>query len=58
MNVKEVFMSFGSFRIMNGKKTRFWLDMWLGNHPLKDRFPIMFNIVRRKQDSVAKIQFH
>jgi hypothetical protein len=34
---------------------RFWVDMWLGNKPLKDRFSVLFNIVRRKQDTVAKV---
>jgi hypothetical protein len=27
----------------------------LGNQPLKDKFPLLFNIVRRKQDSVANV---
>ena len=48
-------MSFGSFKIMNGKQTHFWLDTWLGNRPLKDRFPTLFNIVRINHNSVAKV---
>ena len=31
------------------------MDTWLGNQPLKDRFSSLFNTVRRKQDSVARV---
>jgi hypothetical protein len=55
MNVKDSFMDFGSFKVRDGSQTRFWIDTWLGNKPLKDKFPTLFNIVRRKQDSVAQV---
>jgi hypothetical protein len=55
MNVKDTFMSFGSFNVKDGLQTLFWFDTWLGNQPLKDRFPALFNIVRRKHDSVQKV---
>jgi hypothetical protein len=55
MNVKDTFMGFGSFKVKDGSQTRFWFDTWMGNKPLKDRFPALFNIVRRKQDSVAQV---
>jgi hypothetical protein len=55
MNVKDTFMGFESFKIKDGSQTRFWMDTWLGNLPLKDKFPSLFNIVRRKQDSVASV---
>ena len=55
MNVKDSFMSFGSFKVKDGSQTHFWMDTWLGNQPLKDRFPSLFNIVRRKQDLVATV---
>jgi hypothetical protein len=55
MNVKDTFMSFGSFKVKDGSQTRFWMDTWLGNQPLKDKFSALFNIVRRKQDSVTRV---
>jgi hypothetical protein len=55
MNVRDTFMSFGSFKVKDGSQTRFWMDNWLGNQPLKDKFPTLFNIVRRKQDSVERV---
>ena len=55
MNVKDTFTGFGSFKVKDGSQTRFWFDTWVGNKPLKDRFPALFNIVRRKQDSVAQV---
>lgn len=55
MSIKDTFLGLGSFKIKDGSQTRFWCDTWLGNKPLKDRFPSLFNIVRRKNDSVAKV---
>jgi len=55
MNVKDTFMGFGSFKVKDGSQTRFWIDTWLGNQPLKTKFPSLFNIVRRKQASVASV---
>ena len=55
MNVKDTFMGFGSFKVKDGSQTRFWVDTWLGNKLLKDKFLALFNIVRRKQDSVAQV---
>jgi hypothetical protein len=55
MNVKDSFMSFGSFRVKDRSQTHFWMDTWLGNQSLKDKFPSLFNIVRRKQDSMATV---
>jgi hypothetical protein len=55
MNVKDTFLGFGHFNVKDGSQTRFWVDTWLGNKPLKDKFPALFNIVRRKQDSIATV---
>jgi len=55
MNVKDTFLSFGSFKVKDGTQTRFWVDTWLGNQALTDKFPGLFNIVRRKQDYGAKV---
>lgn len=32
------------FKIGNGKRTYFWQSSWLGNSPLKGRFPTIFKI--------------
>ena len=55
MNVKDSFLGLGHFNVKDGTQTRFWVDTWLGNKPLKDKFPALFNIVRRKQDSIATV---
>jgi len=55
MNVKDTFFRYGYFNVEDGSQTRFWVDTWLGNKPLKDKFPALFNIVRRKQDSIATV---
>ena len=55
MNVKTEFMRYGRFNLMDGTQIRFWEDTWLGNQPLGVRFPALFNIVRRKHDSVATV---
>jgi hypothetical protein len=55
LNIRDSFLELSHFKINNGKQTRFWEDTWLGDKPLKFRFPGLFNIVRRKQDTVAKV---
>jgi len=55
MNTKDTFLKLGHFNVKDGSQTRFWVDTWLGNKPLKDKFPALFNIVRRKQDTIATV---
>jgi hypothetical protein len=55
MKVKEEFFSRGSFTVGNGEDTRFWEDVWLGNKSLADQYPYLYNIVQRKQVSVASV---
>ena len=55
MNIKDIFMQLGHFAVKDGSKTRFWVDTWLGNKPLKARFSGLFNIARRKQNTIATV---
>ena len=57
MRVKEDFFSRGSFRIGNGETTRFWEDTWLGKKPLKDQYPLLYNIVQHQNVSIHDV-FH
>ena len=36
-------------------KPAFWEDIWLGDTPLKNQYPILYNVLRRKDDTVANI---
>ena len=36
--VKDLFLSFGVFKVHCGDQTRFWEDLWLGNKTLKDEY--------------------
>lgn len=38
----------------NGKKTRFWLDVWTGGCPLKITFPNLFEICNQQEWSVFR----
>ncbi|KAG2536765.1 hypothetical protein PVAP13_9NG218773 [Panicum virgatum] len=42
------------YEIHNGKKVRFWLDVWFEECPLKIRFPNLFKICNQKDCSVAE----
>ena len=53
MNVKDTVLSYGTFKIGDGTQTQFSEDKWLGPVTLKEKFPALFNIVRRKHDTVA-----
>ena len=47
------FLRFGTFIIKDGSHVRFWKDIWLGNSPLRDQYSQLYNIVRKKHDTVV-----
>jgi hypothetical protein len=55
MEAKRDFLSFGTFLIKDGSQIRFWEDRWLGNTTLKEQYPHLYNLARRKQDTVAAV---
>ena len=55
MKVKRDFLRFGTFIINDGSQVRFWEDTWLENSPLWDQYLQLYNIVRKKQDTVADV---
>ena len=55
MKVKRDFLRFGTFIIKDGSQVRFWKDTWLGNNLLWDQYPQLYNIVRKKHDTVADV---
>jgi hypothetical protein len=48
MNIKDQFLSMGNFKLQDGKQIRFWEDKWLGDNTLKEQYPNLYNIVRKK----------
>jgi hypothetical protein len=48
MKVKLAFLRFGSFLIKDGSQVRFWEDAWLDGSSLKDQYPALYNIARKK----------
>ena len=52
---EEIFFHYGSFSIKDGSEIRFWEDKWLGNATLREQYPALYNIVRQKADTVAKV---
>lgn len=38
--------------MQNGTQIRFWEDIWLGHRPLKEQYPILYNIVMNKNTTV------
>jgi hypothetical protein len=54
MNVEDEFFSRGTMVIGNGQKTRFWEDIWLGDTPLKDQYPMLYNILNHTNVTVAQ----
>jgi hypothetical protein len=47
-------MERGRFKVQNGTQTRFWEDLWIGNEPLMKKYPALYNIVRKKNATVAQ----
>ena len=55
MKAKSSFLNMGYWIINNGEQVRFWEDKWLGNSSLKDKYPSLYSIIRRKNSSVASV---
>ena len=58
MRVKDDFFNLGRFEVGNGADTLFWEDVWLGNNSLASQYPLLYNIVQRKEVSVADVMSH
>jgi hypothetical protein len=55
MNVKYQFLTFENFILHNGTQIRFWEDIWLRNSTLREQYPNLYNIVRRKNATVSDV---
>jgi hypothetical protein len=55
MATKKYFFGLGSFSIRDGSEIRFWEDKWLGNATLREQYPALYNIIRHKGDTIAKV---
>jgi hypothetical protein len=53
MEVKDLLLQTGRFRVQDGSLTRFWEDLWLGKDPLMVKYSSLYKIVRKKNMSVA-----
>ncbi|MCH83888.1 hypothetical protein A2U01_0004716, partial [Trifolium medium] len=40
-------------KVVNGAKTRFWLDCWLGEQPLGEAFPRLLSISLNKESVIV-----
>ena len=49
MSVKAKFFRYGSFLIKDESEIRFWEDSWLGNEPLREQYPALYNIARKNK---------
>jgi hypothetical protein len=55
MKVKDYFFNLDHFQLGNGQSVRFWEDRWLRNSSLKELYPTLFAITKKKHISVASI---
>jgi hypothetical protein len=55
MEVKKLVLERGWFQVQDGSQTRLWEDHWLGKEPLSVKYPALYNLVRKKNMSVAQV---
>jgi hypothetical protein len=41
--------------VQDGSQTRFWEDLWLGKEPLSVKYPALYNLIKKKNMSVAQV---
>jgi hypothetical protein len=54
MKAKPKFLRLGSF-LNNAKQIRLCEDKWMGNYSFQQQYPSLYNIVRRKSDTIANV---
>jgi hypothetical protein len=55
MATNNFFFRLGSFSIKDGLEIRFWKDRWLGNTTLHEQYPLLYDIVCHKGDTITKV---
>jgi hypothetical protein len=55
MNVKNQFLPLGNFILQSSTQIRFCEDTWIGNSTLKEQYPNLCNIARRRNSTVADV---
>jgi hypothetical protein len=55
MRVKSDFFARGFFKVGCGSTVRFWEDVWLGDSPLAEQYPSLYNIVQHKNVLAATV---
>ena len=55
LSLREVSFKYCMVVVGNGCKTSFWKNLWIGDCPLADKFPILFDLVLDKDISVNKV---
>jgi hypothetical protein len=55
MEVKNLVLDRGRFQVTDGSQTRFWEDLWLGREPFSAKYPALYNLVKKKNLSVAQV---
>jgi hypothetical protein len=53
--VKDSFLNLSRFQLSNGQNVRFWEDKWLDNRTLKELYPTLFAIIRKKHISAVSV---
>lgn len=56
MNVRDILLKHGSFKVTNEIGTSFWEDYWICQKPLKQLCPPLYKIVRRKVLSTTRLK--
>jgi hypothetical protein len=55
MKIKDLFIIKGTFQVHDGSQVRFWEENWLELGALKFRFPLLYNLARRKNSSIQQL---
>ncbi|KAF5442537.1 hypothetical protein F2P56_035184 [Juglans regia] len=51
----DIYAAHTCFKVGNGVKVKFWHDLWCGDRALKDVYPGVYSLARRKDASIADL---
>jgi hypothetical protein len=54
LKVRDIYLSGRSMKVNNGERTHFWGDTWCDSVPLKDKYPLLYNMCNEADVTVAE----
>jgi hypothetical protein len=56
LKVRHIYLHGRVFKINNGNMVSFWLDTWMGDAPICQSYPVLFELAMNKKCPVSEVK--